>query len=168
MPCPKMCWGLDLETALAHADVAAAAGLVSAMSTTWRAVFQRPAEATPDVDEDLYGGFIGNKDRGQLNRLRTLTPQQLAEVRPGFEDGRLEELLFRYRARNFPATLSNEDAQRWEEHRAARLFDGADGARTIAMLFEEIDRLSETADERGEELLGSLYDYAETIAPERN
>lgn len=161
-------WGLDLESALAHADVAAAAGIGNAMSATWRAVFQRPAEATPDVDEDLYGGFIGNKDRGQLNRLRTLTPQQLADARPGFDDGRLEELLFRYRARNFPATLSEDDAQRWEEHRAARLFDGADGARTIAMLFEEIDRLSETVDERGEELLGALYDYAEAIAPERN
>lgn len=161
-------WGLDLELALGHADVAAAAGIGNAMSATWRAVFQRPAEATPDVDEDLYGGFIGNKDRGQLNRLRTLTPQQLADARPGFDNGRLEELLFRYRARNFPATLSDDDAQRWEEHRAARLFDGVDGARTIAMLFEEIDRLSETVDERGEELLGALYDYAEAIAPERN
>ena len=34
-------------------------------------------------------------------------------------------------------------------------------------LFDEIDRLSESADERGEALLGSLYDYAETIAPKR-
>ncbi len=161
-------WGLNIEAALVHADIAAAAGLGSAMNATWRAVFQRPIEAAPDVDEDLYGGFIGNKDRGQLNRLRALEPQQLSSAQPGFEDARLEELLFRYRARNFPATLSAEDAQRWEEHRVARLFDGADGARTMGMLFDEIDRLSETADEHGEQLLGMLYDYAESIAPTRN
>ncbi|MNJ05783.1 hypothetical protein D3C73_1673430 [compost metagenome] len=49
----------------------------------------------------------------------------------------------------------------------ARLFDGEGGARTIETLFAEIDQLSETADERGEEILGALYDYAEAIAPSR-
>jgi exodeoxyribonuclease-1 len=34
-------------------------------------------------------------------------------------------------------------------------------------LFAEIDALSETADERAEEILGALYDYAEMIAPSR-
>jgi hypothetical protein len=44
--------------------------------------------------------------------------------------------------------------EQWEEHRAARLFDGAGGARTVDQLFGEIDALSETADERAEEILG--------------
>ena len=55
----------------------------------------------------------------------------------------------------------------WEAHRAARLFEGAGGARTIDQLFAEIDALSETADERAEAILGALYDYAESIAPQR-
>ncbi len=75
-------------------------------------------------------------------------------------------MLFRYRARNFPATLSDSEAQRWHEHRAARLFEGAGGARTLEKLFNEIDTLAETADERGETILAALYDYAEAIAPE--
>jgi hypothetical protein len=33
-------------------------------------------------------------------------------------------------------------------------------------LFEQIDRLSETADERGQAMLGEWCDYAEMIAPE--
>jgi exodeoxyribonuclease-1 len=33
------------------------------------------------------------------------------------------------------------------------------------MLFDELDKLAETADERGELILGALYDYAEMIAP---
>jgi len=83
-----------------------------------------------------------------------------------FDDERLNELLLRYRARNFPETLSEEEMQTWEAHRAARLFEGAGGARTIDQLFQEIDALSETADERAEAILGALYDYAEMIAPE--
>ncbi|MEG2963040.1 MAG: exodeoxyribonuclease I, partial [Janthinobacterium sp.] len=54
------------------------------------------------------------------------------------------------------------------QHRAARLFDGDGGARTIEMLFTEIDVLSESVDERGEEILGELYDYAEMVAPMRD
>jgi exodeoxyribonuclease-1 len=136
------------------------------MSAIWPEVFQRPTEAAPDVDEDLYGGFVGNADRRRLNQLRALSPAELAHSRTGFDDDRLQELLFRYRARNFADTLSPEEAERWEAHRVARLLEGEGGARNVDALFAEIDTLSETADERGQAILGALYDYAEAIAPE--
>jgi exodeoxyribonuclease-1 len=158
-------WQLDLERCLAHARMAAGA---PDMTATWQQVFQREGTGTPaDVDEDLYGGFVSQGDRRRLETLRAHAPQQLAASRPGFEDGRLGDLLFRYRARNFPDSLQGEEAQTWEEHRAARLFEGAGGARTVDQLFAEIDALSETADERGQDILGALYDYAEMIAPSR-
>jgi exodeoxyribonuclease-1 len=118
------------------------------------------------VDEDLYGGFVGNADRGRLQRLRELPPEQLASRRTGFDDARLEELLFRYRARNFAATLSDDERERWEQHRAARLHGGAGGALTLQAFFDRIDALNESADERGQAILEALYDYAEQIAPE--
>ncbi len=157
-------WELDIEQVLEHAGVAAT---LPDMSLIWEQVFRRPKEPTPDVDEDLYGGFVGNNDRRKLTQLRSLSPEKLATARTGFDDARLEELLFRYRARNFPDTLSEDEVRRWEEHRVARLFEGEGGARTVEQLFTEIDALSETADERGEEILGALYDYAENIAPSR-
>jgi len=157
-------WKIDLDQALRHAELAAA---TPDMSAIWEAVFQREAESSPDVDEDLYGGFVGNGDRRRLDDLRKLSPEQLAQARTAFDDPRLEELLFRYRARNFPHTLSAAETAQWEAHRAARLFDGEANARTIDMLFAEIDRLSEDVDEAGEEILGALYDYAEMIAPPR-
>ena len=157
-------WGIDVDQAMAHAAVARD---LPDMSAIWPAVFQRPKDPAPDVDEDLYGGFIGNADRRRLNELRGLKADKLAAKRNAFDDPRLEELVFRYRARNFLASLSLEDATRWEAHRIAKLFDGEGGARTIEALFAEIDALSETADERGEEILGALYDYAERVAPER-
>ena len=158
-------WGLDLDAGRANA-LAASAG--PDMGAVWDEVYHRPAQADEvDVDEDLYGGFVGKEDRSQLEALRKQTAQQLAAEHPVFDDSRLQELLFRYRARNFPDSLTPAEAQRWEQHRAARLFDGAAGARTVELLFSEIDQLSESADERGEEILGALYDYAEQIAPER-
>ncbi|KAF3997685.1 exodeoxyribonuclease I [Glaciimonas immobilis] len=158
-------WGIDRELALKHSDIAAQAPDLTAL---WRQVFERPAAGPTDVDEDLYGGFIGNGDRRKLDDCRTMSPQKLSTSVPNFDDKRLEELLFRYRARNFPETLSEEESQRWEEHRAAKLFDGEGGARNVDDFFASIDALSETADERGEEILGELYDYVEMIAPERN
>ena len=158
-------WGVKLAEQLDHAALASE---LPDMSAIWPAVFHRPPEeGMPDVDEDLYGGFLGNSDRRRLNDLRGYTPQKLAAARLNFDDERLLELLFRYRARNHPALLTEEESVRWEAHRATRLFDGEGGARTVDMLFSEIDKLSESVDERGEETLGALYDYAEAIAPER-
>jgi exodeoxyribonuclease I len=148
---------------LANAEKAAA---LPDMSALWPDVFKRPKEATPDVDADLYGGFVGNPDRRRLNQLRALAPEELAHTRIGFDDERLGELLFRYRARNFADTLSPEESGRWEAHRAARLLEGEGGARNVDALFEQIDTLQATADEPGEAILGALYDYAEAITPE--
>ena len=157
-------WKVDLEAAVRHAAIARD---LPDMSAIWPQVYARPKEATPDVDEDLYGGYVGNADRRRLNQLRGLSAAELARDRTGFDDARLGELLFRYRARNWPESLSAEETERWEAHRAARLLEGEGGARNVDVLFSEIDALSETADERGEELLGALYEYAEAIAPER-
>ena len=158
-------WQIDMDSAMKHAQHAAT---LPDLSAIWQQVFQRAAEPTPDVDEDLYGGFIGNGDRRSLMQLRTLTPEKLATATLHFDDGRLEELVFRYRARNYPQTLASIELERWEAYRRSRLFDGVDGARTVTAFYTDIDQLSEDADERGEAILGTLYDYAEMIAPARH
>jgi exodeoxyribonuclease I len=158
-------WGIDVAQGLLHAKALLDGPDLGAL---WGQVYQRPAASEEtDVDEDLYNGFVGNNDRRKLENLRGETAEKLAAARPSFEDERLAEILFRYRARNFPASLGEAELQRWERHRAAKLFDGAGGARTVEQLFAEIDTLSEQADERAEEILGALYDYAESIAPVR-
>jgi exodeoxyribonuclease-1 len=156
-------WGIDIEQALRHAE--RAAGLPD-MSGIWPEVFARAPADPPDVDEDLYGGFVGDADRRRLTQLRELNPAELATRRPGFDDERLQELLFRYRARNFPNTLSPEEAERWEAHRAARLIDGEGGARNIDALLAQLDELAPTVDERGAAILEALGEWAEAIAPE--
>jgi exodeoxyribonuclease I len=158
-------WGIDVDLALQHAAIARD---LPDMSAIWPQVFQRPAEGPPDVDEDLYGGFIGNTDRRRLNQLRGLAGEKLASTRNAFDDARLEELVFRYRARNFAQSVSAPELERWEAHRAAKLLDGQHGALTVEALHRQIDQLSESADERGEEILGALYDWADLLAPQRD
>lgn len=151
-------WQIDVDQALRHAEKAAALG--GLLDGLWRELYQRPDGEPPrDVDEDLYGGFVGNADRAQLQRLRRLPPAELATRRPAFDDPRLEELFFRYRARNFADTLSAPDRARWQEHCAARLEAG------IGPWHDRIETLAESADERGQALLGALMDYADSIAP---
>ena len=157
-------FGIDKARALQHAQTAAR--ISGPMLGVWDRVFARERAAEPvDVDADLYGGFVGDDDRRQLERLRTLTPQELVRGRPAFRDQRLDELLFRYRARNYPQTLSEDQLARWMRHCGERLHGGAGGALALPAFFDEIDRLAETTDARGQELLASLYDYAESIAP---
>ena len=159
-------WGLDIAAGLAHAGWALNNSR-ALEAIPWRQVFERPAGGpAPDVDEDLYGGFVNPADRRTLDRLRALPADKLAGKQPAFEDGRLAELLFRYRARNFPDTLSDEDAARWQQHCCDRLHDGAGGLTTLTQYFEQLDALAETADERDQAILGELYDYAEQIAPD--
>jgi exodeoxyribonuclease-1 len=158
-------FGIDKAQAWRHAETAARIG--GEMAGVWAEVYRREGPTAPvDVDEDLYGGFLDDADRGRLERLRALTPTDLARQRPVFKDGRLEELLFRYRARNFPDTLDAEERARWEQHRRERLHEGRDGGPTLAAFLDRIDELGETADERGQELLGALADWASEIAPD--
>ena len=165
-------WQLDLDAAARHALAAQA---LPDMTALWKEVFKRPPGAdTPDVEEDLYGGFVGNDDRRKLTQLRSLSPQKMADARTGFDDPRLEEIFFRFRARNFPETLNDADAERWAEHRSARLFEGAGQARSVDEFLASLDVLGEQAgesedgpDERTEAILSALYDYAEAIVPER-
>ncbi|GAB4211368.1 MAG: exodeoxyribonuclease I [Rhodoferax sp.] len=153
-------WGLDLNQGLAHAMVARD---LPDLSAIWAQVFARTPGDAPDVDEDLYGGFVSEADRRRLEHLRHLPPAELALQTPGFDDARLAELVWRYRARNHPNTLSPDEARRWAQHCRSRVIDGAGGARRVSELFDALDRLADTADEAGQDILGALYDYAESV-----
>ncbi|MFW5926604.1 MAG: exodeoxyribonuclease I [Wenzhouxiangella sp.] len=74
-----------------------------------------------DPELDLYRGFPPRSDQRMLARIRQLAPRDLAELGTPFSDDRLNELLFRYRARLWPESLDAEEHQRWEHYRYRRL-----------------------------------------------
>jgi exodeoxyribonuclease-1 len=88
------------------------------------AVFTKPAGLAEPDDPDLMiysGGFFNGADKQKLARLRDMGPSQLALTNPSFDDPRLPEMLFRYRARNWPESLTTEEHDRWERFRLSRL-----------------------------------------------
>jgi exodeoxyribonuclease-1 len=158
-------WGVDAARVERHLHEAQR--LAPSLAGLWPDVFARPERGEPaDVDEDLYGGFVGDADRRALERLRALPPGELAHRRPAFDDPRLDELVFRWRARNFSATLDGDERHRWERHCAERLHQGRGGALTLAAYQERIDALAEAHDdERAMTVLEALADWGEQIAP---
>jgi len=100
-------------------------------------VFTKPAPENfeaQDPDLMIYsGGFLGNADKTKLSRLREMSPEQLALAHPEFDDLRLPEMLFRYRARNYPETLNEGEQTRWEQFRRRRLTEKGFGGGVVSM-----------------------------------
>jgi len=74
-----------------------------------RAVMERrPAFAkSDDAEAQLYDGFIDGPDKLRIETVRNADARQLADFHPQFDDDRLSDLLLRYKARNFPASMSD-------------------------------------------------------------
>jgi exodeoxyribonuclease-1 len=66
---------------------------------------------------------MGDGDKRVFPEVRATPPQALGMKAFGFRDARLPELLFRYRARNWPDTLSMSERARWNDYRRLRLRD---------------------------------------------
>ncbi|MEG3191169.1 exodeoxyribonuclease I [Lysobacter sp. D1-1-M9] len=87
-----------------------------------RRVFAGERERLPsDVDAALYDGFIADGDKRLFRQVRGTPPEALGQRAFGFRDPRMPELLFRYRARNWPETLSTDERTRWDDYRRRRL-----------------------------------------------
>jgi len=77
-----------------------------------------------DPDLSLYsGGFFSPADRSEMNQIIKTAPADLASLSPAFEDSRLPEMLFRYKARNYPDQLSFDEQDEWQEYRRNKLND---------------------------------------------
>lgn len=71
------------------------------------------AEKT-DPEQMLYSGFFDDHDKRLMNLVRQADAETLANNTFHFRDTRLGEMLFRYRARNFPSSLNADEQVRWK------------------------------------------------------
>jgi exodeoxyribonuclease I len=132
--------GIDLERCERHAQrLREAEGLADKLR---RVYAQRGARDAADADQALYDGFPDERDRARFVQVRRASPEQLAANRIEFQSPRYGELLFRYRARNWPHTLDPAEAERWRAYRALRLeTDGGLSEYTYDSYHAEIDQL---------------------------
>ncbi|MDH2927026.1 exodeoxyribonuclease I [Lonepinella koalarum] len=120
---------------------------------------ERFFELNDNVETQLYRGFFSQNDRNNQHILRELTPEQLANHGLTFEDDRVEQLLFHYRARHFFKTLNRGEQLQWERYRRRKLEKTAvDFEQKMQNLIEEYSN-----DEEKLQLLHSVYEYASKL-----
>ena len=103
-----------------------------------------PLEFEPVTDPDLMiyaGGFFSDKDKALMNSIHNTAPEELGTQTWRFDDTRLPEMLFRYRARNYPETLNADEQAQWLEHCRARLVEGEAGHLNFNGFYAEIAQL---------------------------
>lgn len=88
-----------------------------------RSEYENRPEFPPAIEPEaaLYDGFLDNTDRIKVAAVRNADGNKLADFHPDFHDPRLPDLLLHYKGRNFPESLSETEAKKWEEYRRARL-----------------------------------------------
>ena len=118
-------------------------------------------EKSSDPEAQLYDGFVSDTDTLRIEKVRNANEQQLADLHPDFVDERLGGLLLHYKARNYPKSLAEDEAEAWESWRAKHI-------RTALPQF--VTRLNEIAktttdDESKQFVLQELQLWAESIVP---
>jgi exodeoxyribonuclease-1 len=126
-----------------------------------------PPSAGADPDQMIYSGdFFSSQDRALMDKIRATTPALLGRLPWPFKDARLGEMLFRYRARNYPATLSVDENRRWQTARLARLNRPADDRQLNPERFRlEISaaRQAHAEDRHAQAILDQLEAWGATI-----
>lgn len=119
----------------------------------------------PSAETALYDGFVSDADKKLSGVIRVAKPTELSDYAEKLSDQRLKELLPRYKARNFPGNLSDEERADWEKYRYQVLMDGGANSR-LARFMHRLGQLAES--ERTQEkryLLEELQLYAGSIMP---
>lgn len=154
---------LDIDACEAHAEQ------LRTTQARWQdsvqAVYAEESFAeVQDPEQQLYGGFIGDRDKRLCEQVRQADPLQLAGGTWPFDDARLPELLFRYRARNFPDSLNKDEQQRWFAFCQQRLSLPEYGApNTLAQFDAAVHSALAQASSEQQALLQTWQQYAQQL-----
>ncbi|HES76049.1 MAG TPA: hypothetical protein ENO09_03460 [bacterium] len=127
----------------------------AAFATLARGLYAaEPQPRVLDAEAALYQGFISDTDRSRIAQAHSMAPEKLAQLETRIQDERLHELMFRYRARYAPTSLSADESLRWQELRASRLLHEEGGAgMSAAHFFNSIESLRADPSSTGREWL---------------
>jgi len=117
---------------------------------------EREFDNKANVDAMLYDGFFSFEDKKAFTKIHQVAADKLAELKLSVSDKRFNELFFRYRARNFPETLNQNEKQKWDEYKQSAFDED---------YFSLLDSFAEQYkdDEKNMKIIESLQQYAEMI-----
>jgi exodeoxyribonuclease I len=137
---------------------------ISALDAERKQAYEQADE--PSVDARLYDEFFASADKQAMSLVRAASPDELTNLSSNMPSKRLQQLLPLYKARNFPAALTDDERQVWDTHIAENLLGGGEqsrAARYFGRLQELSARQSLTTEQRY--LLEELQLYGESILP---
>ncbi|WP_413477659.1 exodeoxyribonuclease I [Vibrio hibernica] len=113
-----------------------------------------------NVDTQLYSGFFSPADKSTMDIIRETEPEKLAGLELSVKDPRIAPLLFRYRARNFPWTLTEQEQEKWRAH-CREYFEA--NIEDYILNLENLAHEHES-DRAKMDVLKAVYQYVESIA----
>lgn len=155
--------GIDKNKCLANATLIQQA---SGIAEKVRQVFTKRAAYDPsDADGALYDGFPSESDKRFFSTIRSSSATHLKNFLSPWKPGsRYDELLFRYRARNWPDSLSHEEIERWNVYRAQRLGKvSSQSEYSFESYYLEIERCRTLATDEQQSLLDQLQVWGQSI-----
>lgn len=149
--------GIDLELCYKHLGaIKAEPTVVHKMVDVFSPNDLRNKNTDPDLA--IYsGGFFGPQDKQVMQKIHATAQEKLAGLNLSFKDQRLPEMLFRYRARNYVTTLSEQERKQWREYCVQQLTVEKAGFLSFASYFDVLERIKERIDG---ELFVQLQSYA--------
>jgi exodeoxyribonuclease-1 len=151
--------GLDVEVVEKHK-----AALLRAphFAENIRTLFESRPEYKKAIDPEarLYEGFLNDRDRLKVETVRNASERELADYHPEFTDERLDGLFLHYKARNFPKSLTADEARQWE------IWRGKHVTEQLPQFMKSLQRLAtlETSEEK-QFVLQELQLWAESVMP---
>lgn len=151
--------GIDRQQCLAHLAILRENTQIREKLVTLFS-HEREYPASTDVDTQLYDGFFSPTDKAAMAIIRDSHPENLGALDIQFHDPRIKPLLFRYRARHFPWTLSESEQHRWKDH-CREYFESH--IESYMLNLENLVHEHES-DSKKMALLKAVYQYVEHIA----
>lgn len=155
--------GIDKDKCLTNASLIQQA---SGVAEKMRMVFtKRAAYDASDADGALYDGFASDSDKRFFTTIRGSSPASLKNFLSPWKTGsRYEQLLFRYRARNWPDRLSPDEHSRWNSYRAQRLNkESSQSEYSFESYYLEIEKCRASANTEQQNLMDQLQTWGHSI-----
>ncbi|OCG08705.1 exodeoxyribonuclease I [Gilliamella sp. wkB178] len=109
-----------------------------------------------DVEAQIYSSFLNGQDKLRCETIRTTPVDLLDSIAPTFDDPRLATLFFRYKARNYPQILNEQEQMIWQHYCRDKL-----NTTKIQDYLLTLEQLAEIYNQQPEKLatIKQLYNY---------
>lgn len=139
--------------------------LIQRILDTYEHIVNNSAQNAQDIDVSLYSeGFPTQAEKEWKARVVITPPEMLADLHAPTDI--LARRLFRYRARNYPASLTVDEMTKWQDFRRNRLIDSDENSgQSMTTYMQELESLALEFenDSNRKAIIRALVEYAQNL-----